>query len=306
MAEPALLSPEIEGLLRELAADPRSELLRVPRPSSVESFFAMETPIGATQAGLLPGERELLRVHREELARLLREATAARLFATASGACHLVRFQTPTRRREWSRPAWETRVARALGSENGGDVALRALIGADVSSWPPALNLARLSHTIVPSDSARILSGIALVLDDEPRTALHLLDTVADRRRRGPLGANVWINLGLAYASIGDPVSAATANERSARLGEPSGTAAMNWLYNALVIGNETSIRSAAEWLGESVPGDSAALDDYVNDQSLRARSTPPERSAVAKRWIRKSSDLWPLSARRVASVLDS
>lgn len=68
-----LLEPALEELLREVASDPRSSLLRVDRPSLLKGPFDHDPMVRESFTGLRSAERELLRVYRQELGHALRE-----------------------------------------------------------------------------------------------------------------------------------------------------------------------------------------------------------------------------------------
>ncbi|MCA9067038.1 MAG: hypothetical protein KDA96_28440, partial [Planctomycetaceae bacterium] len=61
------LDPEVEGLLREIAADPGSSLLRVERPKTLRPLLEREHAAGARMAGLTNAERHLLERYRDEV-----------------------------------------------------------------------------------------------------------------------------------------------------------------------------------------------------------------------------------------------
>jgi hypothetical protein len=306
MAEPALLSPEIEGLLRELAADPRSELLRVPRPARIVPFLEGDCAIGADDSSLRSLERHLLRVHRDELAALLLLACEHALLKWPQPPYHVVRFQSPRRLRdplvedEWSA---DMRHAVGFADVSAADVLLR-MIHLPSSSWPSVSELASLSHKIVPGDRARIFAGIGLVYAGRPRTALRLLTEVAVRRR-GHLSAYAWSNIGLAYVALDDREAAVGANRLATLLGERSGIAGMHWLYNALLVGCADAVREAVAWVDAEVPSDGPVLQDYVASQKPRRQRDALPELHDARAFVRRHSERWGASSRRVASVLE-
>src|SRR5262245_31177745 len=73
------LDPELEHLLRELAAEPDSSLLRVARPAVMPALFETNTVVSQHATGLLPVEREILRAHRAELVEVLLDFMRDRL-----------------------------------------------------------------------------------------------------------------------------------------------------------------------------------------------------------------------------------
>ena len=68
----SLLHPEVEHLLAEIAADPNSSLLRIPRAKVLPELFRPPDPIRQSAHFMTSAERHLLAVHREEVAHWLR------------------------------------------------------------------------------------------------------------------------------------------------------------------------------------------------------------------------------------------
>jgi hypothetical protein len=68
MTEPILLDPRAEEILRDIAADPNSCLLRLQPDDLARSLRRGELPDRAGTTGLPRAERELLRAHRAEVA----------------------------------------------------------------------------------------------------------------------------------------------------------------------------------------------------------------------------------------------
>lgn len=67
-----VLTPEAEELLRELAADSESTLLRVRRGREVDELSSLRAEVSARAAGLSSAERALLEGYRDEVALLMR------------------------------------------------------------------------------------------------------------------------------------------------------------------------------------------------------------------------------------------
>jgi hypothetical protein len=306
MAEPLLLDPEVEGLLREVAADPESTLLRLPRPSSVGSYFASQQE-SSLRVDLRRAETELLRVHREELAALVLQACEHRLLTWVDPPFQVVRFQDPRRLLEpLDRKTWNVALDRVVDS---GTVTvtpiLLAMRDSQTQRWPTVLELAELAHFIVPSDRARIFAGIALVYQGQPRTALRVLDDVVARRIEGRMAAYAWTNIGLARVAMDQRSHAATANRLGARLGERSGAAAMNWLYNSLLASSPDDVCEAAEWVDAHLEPGWPMLQEYVREQKARRRCDNLPQLEFARQKARKLSETWGASARSVASVFE-
>jgi hypothetical protein len=99
------LDPEFEEVLREVAADPDSSLLRVPRPKRIRSLFDRGSAVGALEPGLTRAEQHLLQVHRNELAWLLRQACLVKLVEGPKSRLYVSRYITAERQVELMRPS---------------------------------------------------------------------------------------------------------------------------------------------------------------------------------------------------------
>jgi hypothetical protein len=69
-----LLDPEVEAILQEVAKDPDSILLRVDRPKELKAITRGADTLVTGKVGFSAAEKQLLEVHREEAAYLLRLA----------------------------------------------------------------------------------------------------------------------------------------------------------------------------------------------------------------------------------------
>jgi len=87
-AERRVLAAEVEALLVEIAADPRSNLLRVERSAALPELFAKRPPVSSGAAFLTRCERHLVDGHRDEVATVLTRmaAFAALRLPTLDGA----------------------------------------------------------------------------------------------------------------------------------------------------------------------------------------------------------------------------
>src|SRR5436189_4868215 len=94
MPESLAFDPELEELLREIAADPGSRLLRMPRSTRPRDLLAIPEPVTRARAGLSVAERHLIEVHRDELAHLLRRACLIRFFSDPRKNMYLNRCKT--------------------------------------------------------------------------------------------------------------------------------------------------------------------------------------------------------------------
>ena len=137
-----IFSPEIEELLREVAAEPDSMLLRMPREKVRGTLLENRSPLGPMTAGLSSAERELVRVHRDEFAYQLRRAAWIKLAGDGAGPSVVSREWKGNQRisvpsqgeaREGIRGA-----ARGLGSMEAPECIVPDWIGSPIQQWPAA------------------------------------------------------------------------------------------------------------------------------------------------------------------------
>jgi len=180
MSELAALHPEIEGLLREIAADPESNLLRLPRADLARSLRAGTLPDRAPTTGLRPAERELMRTCRDEVAYLL-------LFA-----CYHQQTNAPQNRyivystrvngdiSEDMDVRWMRLARKKLGMESDARLTeafslLARCASVDGRGWPTMFELAAASARLVPSTTPRNYAALGLMLGGRARTGVRML-----------------------------------------------------------------------------------------------------------------------------------
>lgn len=95
------LSPELEEVLRDVAVDPQARLLRVSPRAVALGLRTWREEASPAQAGLTGAERELLAVHRAELAWVLREAGLRAFHANTDRSWRAQRVDEAAAEREW-------------------------------------------------------------------------------------------------------------------------------------------------------------------------------------------------------------
>lgn len=269
-SEHALLDPDFEALLREVAANPRSSLLRVERPRMLPELFDEHVHVGAQRAGLTSAERHLLQVHRGEVAWLLREACMIKLIEGPLSRRYVSPYSGPGKKvellsdRQLARHVQETEAAASdsIDCLDGLEL-LKRCVADRVGEEPNVAELATASLRLEPSDQARLMVGLDLANRGAPRSALTVLRHfwLSDPRE-----ARVAIALeyaGRAFADI-DTSKAYNAYKRSSE--EPSGRV---WsLMARLVFGFQLGIRAdvleSSRMLAERVSESDAVIDSFV------------------------------------------
>ncbi len=306
-----IFGDEVEGLLRELAADPRSTLLRVPRPRTVQGLLERQIPIPSSATGLTVLERNLLAVHREELAFLLRQACVLRFFAEKRAGVYLSRALTTKLElrvpsvedlRDASRPAFAASESD-LGRRE--DLELLEACLQDNPVQPPAITqLARASQRLHPSDSAECCIGLDQVLAERFTAGRRVLEQLVARNPAPLVTSLAWANMGLSQGLQGLDHAALECYRRASQAIDDAPHAIMAWLFFAVKSCNESETLRAARRLDEAVSKDHPSLDTFVVGYSAQFRpggfaSTPACREFV----IRIEDRIGPAS-RRIAHVL--
>ncbi len=275
-----VFAPELEALLRVMASDPRSSLLRVRRPARVKDFLGRGSAIRESRTGLRAAERELLRVHREELAQLLREACVMLFYAVRErrGFLHhsrtvgeAIRVASP---REWSARG-ESALERVAvdGLALAGLDLIRACLGNPARSGLPIVQLARAAQVLVPSGLHECYIGLDLVLGGRPATGTRVLQDLLASGPRRIVASHTSENLGLACGLAGDDRTALLHYRHAAEIAGDRPAPVMAWLVCAVTTVQEKQARRAATILEDLVAKDHPALEEFLGlKKNHRAR----------------------------------
>jgi hypothetical protein len=243
VAEPILFDARIEELLRDVAADPKSCLLRVPRPAQLGVVLGRRPSVGVATAGLGAAERELVALHRGELAYLLRKLAVVRLFESPAAATNHARVsisgQAPLAvdRGEWVESARGSLKGMSVDAppDPGRELLERCVRNPDEIGSVAVTDVAAAANVLEPTDQARIYTALSLAHDpariDEARVVL--MDVLA--------GQASPANASLAAADIGW-LESVCGNSR----------AACDWYRRAIELLSENSI-AACSWLLSAV-----------------------------------------------------
>lgn len=302
--------PEVEALLREVASDPRSKLLRLPRATDPRVAFEPDPRIASTAAGLTVAERHLLEVHRSDIADLCRDAFMHALFRHPRGKLYFPREDAENRAIEY--PGREDVDARAevLGADFFHEEGTvwgrlgRSQSSASLRYWDenPKL-MATIALRLHPSGAARIRLGIALLVEGEGMGA----KAVWSRVLRHSIGSDVHVychaNLALLYGLQGKFQSAARHRVAALQLRPRSSVLAWAVFLDALRLGDSSFALSAAKTVEECVPPESHALEMAI-DLVKRQRSSRcvPHASAIRGTVERVRAQLGT-SAARIANA---
>lgn len=175
--------PEIEALLREIAADPRSNLLRVPRQKAARALVEDVPIVGVATAGLTKAERQLAIVHRHELSYLLRCAAWKRLtegedtwFVVSRSLPDGTEVPVPTLDSVRSEARTLIDAPPPDVSHLGALELLDRCVSSPFEEWPTVQQFAGASLRIAPSGMARVNAAAAILELGQPRSALLCLE----------------------------------------------------------------------------------------------------------------------------------
>lgn len=306
--ESFLLDPALEELLLEVAADPDSSLLRVPRPKALPALFDNDPRVSDRMAGLNLAERELLRVHRAELAELLLEVCRYKLIEGPRSRLYFTRFQADGGLMTPLRPEEAADLASARCSELDGvnEIRAAALINRCVADGAGAhvgvSELAAAAERLRPSRSAKGLAAQDLTQSGRPWTALRALQQMV-QPAGGPL-AVFWGNVGLVYSRLGQMPRAHQAYVSSCAAC-PSYTAA--WIFRfmfAVQLADEGDARHAGKMAEGLLNVDSAEFDRVLASLAVQRKQGEWAPTGEALRIAVPLRDALAGVARRMADVM--
>lgn len=181
-----LVDPELEGLLRELGSRPRSVFLRTSRKEAMRVLRSRTTQGVGAMAVPDALERELVTVHRDELAEILKEACRTRLLEGEREKLFMVPYTgVGTHHEIVPIQDLEARIERCVQLGAPGAVAAQAdVICGVLASRPPervsVLDLAALGQRIQPCDTWRLMSAISFISNKMAESAHSLAALVMD------------------------------------------------------------------------------------------------------------------------------
>lgn len=195
------ISPELQGLLGEIAAQDGGQLLQF-NPSQARKALYHEGPGSSVQAALLTNpERQLLRVHRVEVGRLLYQQASVLLRSDSTFGDLLVRSAVT---REQLSPSGRAKLdqqsmAAAQGlTEQCEDQAAELLMKCCArGSKVEAADLLRARMRIDPTDTARVHLALALKHDRHADASRELLLAVLASGPDSMIASYAWENIGL-------------------------------------------------------------------------------------------------------------
>lgn len=288
MSEPKnTLDPEVIALLEEIAADPNSGLLRVPREPLKKWLAFREPPVSPREPLLTRAERHLVKVHREHVARLLYDACRMTLIKDPIEGTRVHRWVTTDQPLELPlETKWRSQVTHQLNhcsSSSDLSPALRLLERRGGNEIPPlASELAVASLRVAPCDETRIWLGLALHLEEQSRSALHAFSDVLAHHPSDLNKALARANCGFVYFGLGDYGQAIEWSRAAASHRSDIPVALLNWFTASLHVGNTQEAYAAATRLDEVLDTSHSSIPEFI--ASLRPLSvTRSRKQTLAK-----------------------
>lgn len=305
------LDPSIEAILREVARDSGSALLRVPRAQVVPTLLEERRTVGPASAGLSLAERELVQVHRNEVAWLLREACAYGLTEGPNTKGRFVRFPSS----QSDRPGVEAIARRARNEreccEVGEDTNIAfELLGRCVDDIPHGRlkisKLAAASYRLQPTEQARLLAGAALAFESSPLAAIRSLRAVVDHTSNRQSLCSAWSIIGMAFAAVSEPKSAHTAYRLACAVRDGQISPVFNRLLFATQVGNRDDVRATAQLLASLDRPQIDELEAFVSLQVHHVKHDVWKPTRVAVELVRGIREVTGGPARRILDVFEA
>jgi len=271
MSESLTFDPELEGLLREIAADPRSRLLRIPRSPRPRDVLAIPEPVSRARAGLSLAERHLIEVHRDEAADVMRRACLVRFFIDPQRSIYVhrsksvgesIHVDTPDELQQ--RASNNILDARTSNVHIDGLSLIEACTSHDLGGTISITQLARASQLLQHTDVAEDYVGLDQVISGDRLLGERVLLRLVTTSSSPYLLSCAYEALGLS-GGLHDNDRVAMERYKAAALacpGRPS--SAMSWLYFATRVADRPEALHASATLGELGRIGNDVLDAFV------------------------------------------
>lgn len=264
------MDPALEELLRELAREPQSTLLRVPVGSGAVTASKASVPeVSARASSLLAAERELLSVFRFELRDLLLEACRRELYGLSG--LQVSRWRSfDARLHVETEEAWRTGARRTLDDlpeEVEARESIHLISSCVVRPKAPAPSVAQYAaaaQRVMIDDRARVYMALELIADESPRGAMSHLHAVLAEEPSAELRSYCWQNLGVCYHRLGDVRAALESHERALVDGEGRPGPLLSAFSLALAVEDSERATRHAEELDARMGEDHPGLDEEL------------------------------------------
>jgi hypothetical protein len=264
------LDPRLLELLSAVGKQSESVLFNYTRGDPTCLPAHNEVRATGFTAGLSPAEHELLRTHREDLAKLLLEVALTKLCDLAESRVIYV-HPRPSAESLLQRSKVSVRQCASLEMMDDRAPAIaRLLIGAET----PEVSVAQIvvaSLRLRERPSARVYLAHDALYRNEPHSALQLARQVASHERDPHTLCNALELAGAALGDLGRAAEALTCYQKAhfvasrAKLaGRIIIVSALNAVLHALIVGDAVALRKYGAQVHESLPGSADLVQGIV------------------------------------------
>jgi hypothetical protein len=180
----------------------------MPREKVKASLMEKRSPVGPMTAGLSNAERELVRVHREEFAFQLRQASWIKLAADGVGP-RVVSRQGQGVNRISVPSTQDTRnrldkAAHQSGLPHPAQYSVPDWIDSPIHQWPSAASIAIVAHRISPNSLDSFYAGADHLICRLPHTALECFASALEQQFDPAVESPLIANMANCYDQLGD------------------------------------------------------------------------------------------------------
>jgi len=304
------LDPHLEEILRDIESDPRARMFQTSPRQLFLGLRGSIPRISPRQAGLTSAERELLEVHRGELAWLLCTAAKTALVNKEDPRTPVSRWTTPDQRFElpslerWRELAEQHRFTppREL-AEHPAQRLLGSLLRPGEGPRSSAHEMALASTRLVPRDATRVVLAYSLMEGGKDGSSLGILLNVL-HSRCSPLTRSIaLVNLSAIRMRQGQELVALEALRTADDLETGRVTPVLNELCLYLRIGDADGVISSALRLEALVDADHPAVTEFVQARQRKTVHPEAEPTRESLLLIPSIRNRLPKVARRITDV---
>ena len=305
------LDPHLEEVLRDIEADPKARLFRISPRQLLRTLRDRDPVIGTRQVGLSTAERELLEVHREEVARLLYDTALADLYGGRHGRIALGRWVTsvqevhvPSRSELQRRHQYLTSLPEVGGDAQARVILLEEHLGSAIGGRPDGVRLLLNSLRLAARSRTRIALALALMAREEDEKAAGVLNAVLERRSSTLTHAIALGNLAYVRQRQGNDLAALELSGAS-RIRQPDRIGQLlNEFAFALRVGDAERVIATGQRMHDLVGETHPAVEQFIELRGERKRLPAEAPTTECLRLLSRltRNELKP-AAERIANV---
>jgi hypothetical protein len=304
-----LVDPELEGLLRELGSRPRSVFLRRSRKEAMRVLRSRTTEPISSMAVSDALERELLTVHRAELAEILKQACRTKLLEGEREKLFIMHYRTATERvdalplKTISARHGRAQDAGVAEPWIGGVPVLGGLLSPQGLHGASVLDLSALGQRIQPRDTWRVISAMSLLATGGEHAASDISRTVLNGWPETEDALRALEILAMSEATAGNPSTARELQEAACALKENYPLGKINVFLYAVLAGNEAAAICAARDLEGALQEGDPLVDELSHASGARWKLNSGAPTPAAARLASKLQPRIGSVARRLTRV---